>query len=68
MIEAFHLGGWGMYPTAIAGTVLVLAAAHYAWRPARLSLHSRRWPYLPPLLRSKCIRCDTVSLRTAATL
>ena len=38
MIEAFHRGGWGMYPTAIAGTVLVVTAAHYAWRPGRPSL------------------------------
>lgn len=35
MFEAFRLGGWGMYPTAIAGVILVLTAARYAWTPAR---------------------------------
>jgi hypothetical protein len=24
MSEAFRLGGWGMYPTALAGIILVL--------------------------------------------
>lgn len=37
MIEAFHLGGWGMYPTALFGTMLVMTAGHYALRPGRLS-------------------------------
>lgn len=35
MMEAFRLGGWGMYPTTIAGLVLVLAAARYAKDPTR---------------------------------
>lgn len=33
MGEAFRLGGWGMYPTAIAGFVLVGAAIAYARSP-----------------------------------
>jgi len=35
MSEAFHLGGWGMYPTLIAGVLLVGAAARYAWQADR---------------------------------
>ncbi len=30
MLEAFRLGGWGMYPTTIAGVVLVATALRYA--------------------------------------
>jgi hypothetical protein len=37
MQEAFRLGGWGMYPTALIGIVLVIAAMHYAWHPVRAS-------------------------------
>jgi hypothetical protein len=33
MGEAFRLGGWGMYPTAIAGLVLVSFAVRYALAP-----------------------------------
>ena len=33
MIEAFHLGGWGMYPTALFGLLLLGASARYAFRP-----------------------------------
>jgi hypothetical protein len=33
MGEAFRLGGWGMYPTAIAGLVLVFTAIKYAVAP-----------------------------------
>jgi len=35
MSEAFHLGGWGMYPTAIVGAVMVIFAARYALDPTR---------------------------------
>lgn len=35
MIDAFRLGGFGMYPTAIAGLVLVVTALRYAARPDR---------------------------------
>jgi hypothetical protein len=35
MGEAFHHGGWGMYPTLIAGVVLVAAAIRYARTPDR---------------------------------
>ena len=38
MLEAFHLGGWGMYPTTIVGLVLVFAAAQYAKQPGRQRL------------------------------
>lgn len=30
MIDAFHKGGWGMYPTAIAGLVLIAMAISFA--------------------------------------
>ena len=33
MQDAFHLGGWGMYPTTIAGLVLLFAAVRYARQP-----------------------------------
>jgi uncharacterized membrane protein YfcA len=33
MQEAFHHGGWGMYPTTIVGLVLVFAAVQYARQP-----------------------------------
>lgn len=39
MGEAFRLGGWGMYPTTLAGVVLVIAAALYAARPDIRRLH-----------------------------
>ena len=29
MLEAFHLGGWGMYPTTIFGLVLVATALRH---------------------------------------
>jgi hypothetical protein len=40
MFEAFRLGGWGMYPTAIAGALLLGAAIRFARSPdpARLPL------------------------------
>jgi hypothetical protein len=33
MSEAFRLGGWGMYPTALVGLVLVAAAIQCACQP-----------------------------------
>jgi hypothetical protein len=33
MLDAFRLGGWGMYPTLIAGLVLMLNAILYARNP-----------------------------------
>ena len=30
MLEAFRLGGWGMYPTTIAGVILLVTAIKYA--------------------------------------
>lgn len=38
MSEAFHHGGWGMYPTLVIGVLLVGAAVGYAWRPERRRL------------------------------
>ena len=35
MQEAFRLGGWGMYPTAFVGILLVLMALRFAANPAR---------------------------------
>ena len=39
MSEAFRLGGWGMYPTTLAGFVLLIAAGLYAARPDLRRLH-----------------------------
>ena len=39
MGEAFRLGGWGMYPTAIAGLVLLAAAVQYARSPEPRRMH-----------------------------
>lgn len=39
MGEAFRLGGYGMFPTAIAGLVLVAAAIRYARTPDARRLH-----------------------------
>jgi len=33
--EAFVLGGWGMYPTLVAGLATLALAARYAIRPRR---------------------------------
>jgi hypothetical protein len=30
MLEAFRLGGWGMYPTTVAGVILLVTAIRYA--------------------------------------
>lgn len=35
MKEMFHEGGWGMFPTAIFGVLLVVAALAYAARPEK---------------------------------
>jgi len=45
MGNAFHQGGWGMYPTAVIVVVLVAAALRFALRP-----DARR----EPLLRQHC--------------
>lgn len=46
MSEAFHLGGWGMYPTAIAGFLLIICAWRFAANPDRTRLHLAKWLYL----------------------
>lgn len=33
MIESFRMGGWGMYPTAFFGFILLAVAIRYATRP-----------------------------------
>ncbi|MBK9001107.1 MAG: hypothetical protein IPM35_35745 [Myxococcales bacterium] len=33
MLDHFRQGGWGMYPTAVFGVLLLLIAARYAVRP-----------------------------------
>ena len=38
MIEAYRIGGWGMFPTTIFGFVLLLAAVQYARHPERRRL------------------------------
>ncbi len=35
MQDAFRLGGWGMYPTAFVGILLVIMAMRFAANPAR---------------------------------
>jgi hypothetical protein len=35
MLEAFHLGGWGMYPTLLFGVLMVAASIRYAISPER---------------------------------
>ncbi|WP_437640631.1 hypothetical protein [Sorangium sp. So ce854] len=35
MAEAFHLGGWGMYPTLVFGLLLLAASVRYAVSPER---------------------------------
>jgi hypothetical protein len=33
MREAFHLGGWGMWPTLVCGIIFIAASIRYALRP-----------------------------------
>lgn len=35
MIEAFHMGGWGMYPTLMFGLLMLAASIRYAVSPER---------------------------------
>lgn len=35
MIEAFRLGGWGMYPTALFGLLMLGVSIRYALQPDR---------------------------------
>jgi hypothetical protein len=35
MDQAFHNGGWGMYPTLVLGTLMIAASIAYALRPER---------------------------------
>jgi len=39
MIDAFRLGGWGMYPTTLVGLVMIATAILYARRPDPRRLH-----------------------------
>ena len=43
MSEAFHLGGWGMYPTTLAGLILVVSAWRFAFHPLRARLAFVKW-------------------------
>jgi hypothetical protein len=38
MVEFFREGGWGMYPVAVFGVILLVTAGRYAWdgEPLRL--------------------------------
>ena len=38
MGNAYHEGGWGMYPTTIMGILLVSAAIYYALKPERRNI------------------------------
>ena len=46
MSEAFRLGGWGMYPTAIAGFLLIICGWRFAANPDRARLHLAKWLYV----------------------
>ncbi len=35
MREAFHMGGFGMYPTLVFGLLLLAASVRYAFKPER---------------------------------
>lgn len=35
MLEAFRLGGWGMFPTLICGALTIAVSVRYAARPER---------------------------------
>jgi len=39
MSEAFHLGGWGMFPTTFIGLLLLAVAVQYARQPDQRRLH-----------------------------
>ena len=39
MGDAYHLGGWGMYPTTLFGFVLLIAAVQYLRSPSSQRLH-----------------------------
>lgn len=43
MFDAFRLGGWGMYPTLIAGLILMFSAVQYARHPDRARLRVVRF-------------------------
>ncbi|MFN0247908.1 MAG: hypothetical protein ACKV2T_13550 [Kofleriaceae bacterium] len=43
MLDAFRLGGWGMYPTLIAGIFLMVSAFQYARRPEAVRLRVLRF-------------------------
>jgi hypothetical protein len=43
MLDAFRLGGWGMYPTLIAGFFLMFSAFQYARRPEATRLRVTRF-------------------------
>jgi hypothetical protein len=43
MMDAFHEGGWGMYPTLVSGLLLLGAAIRFATGP------NPRWIHLPVL-------------------
>lgn len=42
MGEAFRLGGWGMYPTTVAGLILIFTAIRYAVAPDLRRRHTVR--------------------------
>jgi hypothetical protein len=45
MSEAFRLGGWGMYPTAVSGLILIVCAWRFAMSPQRARLGLVKWLY-----------------------
>ncbi|MBS1121827.1 MAG: hypothetical protein H6Q90_4055 [Deltaproteobacteria bacterium] len=67
MLDAFHLGGWGMYPTAIIGVVLIGAALRHAAQP-----EPRRLPVIHALslltLLSGCLGFVSGVIRSLTSL
>jgi hypothetical protein len=46
MSEAFRLGGWGMFPTAFAGLILVVCSWRFAMSGQRARLGLVKWLYV----------------------
>lgn len=52
MLDAFRLGGWGMYPTLIAGLILMFSAIQFARHPEAARLRVVRFLSVLVLLTS----------------
>jgi hypothetical protein len=63
MLDAFRLGGWGMYPTLIAGIILMFSAIQYARHPDRGRLRVVRFLGVLVILTS-CLGFVTGVIKT----